>query len=191
MMVNVVFHPNAHIPSARVDACFMKKVKIAKSRLTALNFDLFCSSISVNLIKLQRSIDLSFACNLDHQNCPTSRDYERSILSSKKEMEEGNKWSFSRSYSEDGIQNKCQKKIGEVSTTFEGYGKARLRYRPCEEGGNVQVYIDNEEHKGKTDENTGIQTVDFDFNSFTTLKIEEGDNSMVNIISLDLGCRGI
>ena len=113
------------------------------------------------------------------------------MLSSKQEMEEGNKWSFSRSYSEDGIQNKCQKKIGEVSTTFEGYGKARLRYRPCEEGGNVQVYIDNEEHKGKTDENTGIQTVDFDFNSFTTLKIKEGGNSMVNIISLDLGCRGI
>ena len=42
MMVNVVFHPNAHIPSARVDACFMKKVKIAKSSFTAINFHYIC-----------------------------------------------------------------------------------------------------------------------------------------------------
>ena len=175
MMVNVVFHPNAHIPSARVDACFMKKVKIAKSSFTALDFHLY-------LIKLQRSIDLSFACNLDHQNCPTSRDYERSILSSKQEMQEDNKWSFRRSPSEDGIQEKCQHKIGEVSTTFEGYGKARLRFRPCEDGGSVKVYIDKEEYQSKTDQSTGIQTVDFEFNSFTTLKIREVGKSMVNIM---------
>ena len=106
-------------------------------------------------------------------------------------MEAGNKWSFSPSYFEDGIQKKCQHKIGEVSTTFEGYGKARLRYRLCKEGGNVQVYVDDKEIPSKTDENTDIQTVDFEFNSFTTLKIKEGGNSMVNIISLDLGCRGI
>ena len=106
-------------------------------------------------------------------------------------MQEDNKWSFRRSPSEDGIQNKCQHKIGEVSTTFEGYGKARLRFRPCEDGGNVKVYIDKEEFQSNTDQSTGIQTVDFKFNSFTTLKIVEVGNSMVNIISLDLGCRGI
>ena len=111
-------------------------------------------------------------------------------------MEMDNKWIFSQRYSTDGITNKCSEKLGDVSTTFEGYGKARLRYRLCESQGNVQVYLDNEsctsveECTSITDDATGIATVDFEFNPFTTLKIAEVGDAMVDIVSLDLGCRG-
>ena len=127
----------------------------------------------------------------EHKNCPTENDYRRAIMSSKSQMQEGGKWRFSRIYREDGIQDKCKKKVGEVSTTFEGYGKARLRYKICDQG-NVNVYLDEQELDSETsDPSTGIFTIDFEFTPASKLKIEEDDIAMVDLISLDLGCRGM
>ena len=112
-------------------------------------------------------------------------------MSSKSKMEEDGRWSFSRRYHEDAIQDKCKKKVGEVSTTFEGYGRGRLRYKICNQG-NVNVYLDKQElDSGTSDPSTGIFTIDFDFEPVSKLKIKEDDIAMVDIVSLDLGCRGM
>ena len=110
-------------------------------------------------------------------------------------MEKDSKWTFNNGYRDDGITNMCSKKIGDVSTTFEGYGKARLRYKICNEG-SVKVSLERdgvrEEWKsGDTlDASTGIYTVDFDFNPYSQLKIAEEGVAIVNILSLELGCKG-
>ena len=110
-------------------------------------------------------------------------------------MEKDSRWTFNNGYRDDGITTKCSKKIGDVSTTFEGYGKARLRYKICNEG-SVKVSLERdgvpEEWKSEDtlDATTGIHTVDFDFNPYSQLKIEEEGVAMVHIISLELGCKG-
>ena len=110
-------------------------------------------------------------------------------------MEKDSRWTFNNGYQDDGITTKCSKKIGDVSTTFEGYGKARLRYKICNEG-SVKVSLERDgkvqewKSEDTLDATTGTHTVDFDFNPYSQLKIAEEGVAMVHIISLELGCKG-
>ena len=127
---------------------------------------------------------------IEHNNCPTQKDYQRSIIGDKSKMSEDLKWIFNSNYPNDPFTSKCSEKMGDVYTQFEGYGVGKLTYGGCSKG-RVEVYLDGEliSHIKK---DTPSKVVEFNFAPYSKLEIKEADEeSVIEIISLEVGCKGI
>ena len=104
---------------------------------------------------------------------------------------EQNGWYFDPNYPVQELS--CSSKIGEVTAQFQGFGFGQLTYRSCN-GGKIEVFVND---VLLTTIDIGIAgyiellKVEFDFTPYTKLKIKEiDDKSILNLRSLDLGCRG-
>ena len=127
---------------------------------------------------------------IEHNNCPTQKDYQRSIIGDKSKMSEDLKWIFNSNYPNDPFASKCSEKMGDVYTQFEGYGVGKLTYGGCSKG-RVEVYLDGEliSHIKK---DTPSKVVEFNFAPYSKLEIKEVDEeAVIEIISLEVGCKGI
>ena len=126
---------------------------------------------------------------LEHNNCPTETDYQKSKVGSKDTMLQQDKWVFDANYLDDPFSNKCAKKMGSISTQFDGYGVGKLVYGGCGKG-RVDVYLNGAELDHiDTDQTSKI--VEFHFSPFTKLELKETDTaSVIDLISLEVGPRG-
>ena len=105
-------------------------------------------------------------------------------------MSRQDRWVFDANYQGDPFENKCTKKMGKLHTTFTGYGTGILEYGGCGKG-RVEVYLNDEriDFIG-TDETSKL--VEFQFSPYSKLELRETEEeSAIDLISLQLGCRGI
>ena len=125
----------------------------------------------------------------EHQNSPTAKDYERSMLGTKSTMQLENRWVFDANYPDDPFANKCAKKMGSIFTQFEGYGVGKLIYGGCGKG-RVDVYL-NGAKLDHIDTDQTSKIVEFHFSPYTKLELKETDTaSVIDLISLEVGPRG-
>ena len=125
----------------------------------------------------------------DHNNCPTDKDYRRSMIGDKSTMSQDLKWIFNSNYPNDPFSSQCSEKMGDVYTQFEGYGVGKLTYGGCSKG-RVEVYLDGKQIDF-AEMDTGTKEVKFEFSPYSKLEIKEADaEAIIEIISLEVGCKG-
>ena len=79
-------------------------------------------------------------------------------------------------------------KVGIVSTTLQGNGKATLDFGNCWDTGEVKVYL-NDEVVASAQKNTPSKTVSFNFHDGDILKLrDEGPNSKITINDITFSC---
>ena len=104
-------------------------------------------------------------------------------------MSEDDKWIFDANFDGDPFEARCTKKMGNIHTTFGGYGTGILVYGGCGKG-RVDVYLNDE----RIDFIDGAETskrLEFHFSPHSKLELRETeDESVVDLISLQVGCRG-
>ena len=83
----------------------------------------------------------------------------------------------------------AKKKMGNIQTTFTGYGTGILQYGGCGKG-RVEVYL-NDERIDFIGADESSKLVEFHFSPHSRLELKEmEDESVIDVISLQLGCRG-
>ena len=98
------------------------------------------------------------------------------------------KWKFDPTSSDDAYATRCGKKIGSISTQFEGYGVGKLMYGNCGKG-RVDVRL-NTEFIDYIEADTPYKTINFHFAPFDKLVLEERTEAVIDLVSLDVGPRG-
>ena len=142
---------------------------------------------------MKPTLNLSqFFASLDHPNTPTEKDYKLSNLGNKIIMKEVGNWKFDAKYSDDPFAERCSKKMGRISTQFQGYGVGKLMYGNCGKG-KVEVRLNGKKVEGSLiNKNTPLKTLEFHFAPFDKLElVEKDDDSVLDLISLNVGPRGI
>ena len=104
-------------------------------------------------------------------------------------MSEQDKWIFDANFQGDPFTSRCSNKMGNIHTTFAGYGTAILEYGGCGKG-RVEVHLNDV----RIDFIDGAETskrLEFHFSPHSTLELRETeDESIIDLISLEVGCRG-
>ena len=104
-------------------------------------------------------------------------------------MSQQDKWVFDANYQEDPFEAKCTKKMGKIHTMFTGYGTGILEYGGCGKG-RVEVFL-NDERIDFIGADETSKLVEFHFSPHSRLELKEmEDESVIDVISLQLGCRG-
>ena len=104
-------------------------------------------------------------------------------------MSEQDKWMFNANFQGDPFKARCTKKMGDIQTTFGGYGTGILKYGGCGKG-RVEVHL-NDERIDFIDGNEASKRVEFHFSPHSKLELRETeDESVIDLISLQVGCRG-